>query len=163
MLGIGSSRSLTITGTKGSSASTPMRQSGMQVPWSSLRRCDSAGSKSPLSAVSSRWRPNAAWPEALAGKHLFHERLGRAVVLVADADADRWQVADEEVDPVIGADDDEQVRPAGLEPPPDLVEAGRQPVAVVSRHRLPIPRDDRPVTGREHTHEISHRPSLSRP
>ena len=62
MLGIGSSRSLTITGTIGSSASTPMRQSGMQVPWSSLRRCDSAGSKSPLSAVSSRWRPNAAWP-----------------------------------------------------------------------------------------------------
>src|SRR6516165_6974210 len=30
--------------------------------------------------------------EALARKHLFHERLGRAVVLVADADADRRQI-----------------------------------------------------------------------
>src|SRR5262249_56147927 len=76
--------------------------------------------------------------EALAGKHLFHERLGRAVVLVADADADRRQVADEEVDPMIRRDDDEQVRPARLEPPPDLVEGGRQPVAVIARHRLPI-------------------------
>src|SRR5262249_21521936 len=100
--------------------------------------------------------------EALARKHLFHERLGRAVVLVADADADRRQVADEEVDPVIGRDDDKQVRTARLEPPPDLVEGGRQPVAVIARHRLPIPRDDRPVTGREHANEISHRPSLSR-
>src|SRR5216684_2937864 len=62
MLGIGASRSLTISGTIGSSASTPIRQSGMQVPWSSFRRCDSAGSKSCSSAVSSRWRPKAAWP-----------------------------------------------------------------------------------------------------
>ena len=99
--------------------------------------------------------------EALARKHLFHERLGRAVVLVADADADRRQVADEEIDPVIGRDDDEEVRPARLEPPPDLVEAGRQPVAMVLRHCFPIPRDDRPVTGRESADEISHRPSLS--
>src|SRR5246127_3350588 len=99
--------------------------------------------------------------EALARKHLFHERFGRAVVLVADADADRRQIADEEVDPVIGRDDDEQVRSARLEAAPDLVEAGRQPVAVVARHGLPVPRDDRPMTGREHAHEISHRPSLS--
>src|SRR5262249_18885301 len=62
MLGIGASRSLTITGTIGSSASTPIPQSGMQVPWSSFSRCDSAGSKSCSSAVSSRWRPKAAWP-----------------------------------------------------------------------------------------------------
>src|SRR5262252_4869224 len=99
--------------------------------------------------------------EALARKHLFHERLGRAVVLVADADADRRQIADEEVDPVIGRDDDAQVRPARREAAPDLVEAGGQPVAVISRHRLPVPRDDRPMAGRERAHEISHRPSLS--
>src|SRR6266446_5062594 len=99
--------------------------------------------------------------EALVRKHLFHERLGRAVVLVADADADRRQIADEEVDPVIGRYDDEQVRSARLEAAPDLVEGGRQPVAVVARHGLLVPRDDRPMTGREHAHEISHRPSLS--
>src|SRR6266446_4936397 len=99
--------------------------------------------------------------EALAWKHLFHERFGRAVVLVADADADRRQIADEEVDPVIGRYDDEQVRSARLEAAPDLVEGGRQPVAVIARHGLPVPRDDRPMTGREHAHEISHRPSLS--
>src|SRR5262249_10177513 len=76
--------------------------------------------------------------EALARKHLFHERLRRAVVLVADADADRRQIADEEVDPVIGRYDDEQVGPARLEAAPDLVEAGGQPVPVISRHRLPV-------------------------
>jgi hypothetical protein len=101
--------------------------------------------------------------EPFARKHLLHEWLRRAVVLLADADADRGQVADEEIDPVIGRDHDEQVRPAGLEPPPELVKAGGQPVPVIPRHRFPIPCDDRPVTGGECAHEISHRTSLSLP
>src|SRR5437899_2589066 len=88
-----------------------------------------------------------------------HGRLADRVAQAAGAD--RRQIADEEVDPVIGRDDDEQIRSARLEAAPDLVEGGRQPVAVVARHGLPVPRDDRPMTGREHAHEISHRPSLS--
>src|SRR5215471_9181002 len=57
----------------------------------------------------------------------------------------RYNVGSQIENPMIGRDDDEQVRTARLEPPPDLVEGGRQPVAVVARHRLPIPRDDRPA------------------
>ena len=98
--------------------------------------------------------------EPLVREHLFHERLGRTVMLVADADAYGRQVADEEVDPMIGRDDDKQVGPGRLEPPPDLIEPGRQPVAMAGRHRLPIACDDRAVAGREDPDEISHGRSL---
>jgi hypothetical protein len=87
---------------------------------------------------------------------LLHERLRRAIVLVADADAYRGQVVDEEVDPVIRRDDDEEIRPARRKPPSDLVEAGFELLRVRIGHLVPIARDDRPVTGREHADEASH-------
>jgi len=101
--------------------------------------------------------------EPLVREHLFHERFRRTVVLLADADAYRRQVADEEVDPVIRRDHDKQVGPARLEPPSDLVEPGRQPVAMRGRHGFPIACDDRTVAGRENPDEISHGRSLSVP
>src|SRR5262245_22241775 len=87
---------------------------------------------------------------------LLHERLGRAIVFVADADADGGQVVDEEVDPVIGRDDHQQIGPAGREPTPDLVEGSFELVAMRARHRLPIARDDRPVARRENPDQASH-------
>jgi len=101
--------------------------------------------------------------EPLVREHLFHERFRRTVVLLADADAYRRQVADEEVDPVIRRDHDKQVGPARLGPPSDLVEPGRQPVAMRGRHGFPIACDDRTVAGRENPDEISHGRSLSVP
>jgi hypothetical protein len=87
---------------------------------------------------------------------LLHERFRRPVVLVADADADRRQIVDEEVDPVIRRHHDENVGPAGAQPPPDLVEGRRQFGAMVARHGLPVAGNDRSMAGRENTDEFSH-------
>ena len=131
MLGIGSSRSLTRIGTIGSPRSTPMRQSGMQVPWSSLQPVRQRGLEIVVERGLQQMPPERDMAlEPPVRIDLLHERLGRAVVLLADADADRRQIADEEIDPVVGRDHDQQIRPAGREPPSDLVEAGRELVAV---------------------------------
>ncbi len=87
---------------------------------------------------------------------LLHERLGRTVVLVADADADSRQIVDEKVDPMIRRDDDQHIRPAGGEAAPDLVEGCLELVAMVRGHLVPVAGDDRPVAGRENADEASH-------
>ena len=111
--------------------STPMRQSGMQVAVIELEPMGQRGLEIAVERGFQQMAPERRVSlEPLVRKNLLHERLGRTVMLVADADAYRRQVADEEVDPVIRRDDDEQVGPARLEPPSDLVESGRQPVAV---------------------------------
>jgi hypothetical protein len=98
--------------------------------------------------------------EPFVGEDLAHERFGRAVVLLADADAHGGQVADEEVDPMIRRDHHQQVGAAGRQPAPDFVEAGGQLAAMARGHRLPIARDDRAVARCENPDEVSHGRSL---
>ena len=88
-----------------------MRQSGMQVPWSSLRRCDREGSKPSRKAFSTRCMRELRVAGDLAVREGLHPRLGRAFVGRADADADGGIVIEEEVRPVVGRDRDEHVRP----------------------------------------------------
>ena len=156
MLGIGASRSLTISGTIGNcgvDADAPERNAGAVVKLEAVRerRLEIAVERG-LEQMTPERRVAL---QPLVREHLAHERLGRPVVLVADADADRRQVADEEVDPVIGRDDDQQIGPAGAQPPADLVEAGGEPPALAFRQRVPITRDNRPMACRERTDELA--------
>src|SRR6266699_4983316 len=62
-LGYGGSRSLKTIGTIGGRRSSPPFHSGMQKPWSSVRWCDTDGSKSRSSAVCRVWLASFGCPE----------------------------------------------------------------------------------------------------
>ena len=94
--------------------------------------------------------------EHLVRIDLLHEGFGRTIVLVANADAHGRKVVDEEIDPMIRRNDDKKIGTDRLEPVPDFIERGGELVAVRARHRFPLARDERPMTGGKDSDELSH-------
>src|SRR5687767_7188694 len=86
--------------------------------------------------------------------------LGRPVVELAHADADAGQVVDEEIDPVIGGDFNEHVRPGRHDAPSQLRERGRKTLLPPGSDRRPIAHDQRPVARRVDPDELCHRYTL---
>src|SRR6266571_4181720 len=76
-LGYGGSRSLKTIGTIGGKGSSPPFHSGMQKPWSSVRWCDTDGSKSRSIAVCRMWLASFGCPEIfLKGQSFIHGSAG---------------------------------------------------------------------------------------
>src|SRR6266852_1781005 len=76
-LGYGGSRSLKTIGTIGGRGSSPPFHSGMQKPWSSVRWCDTDGSKSRSIAVCRMWLASFGCPAIfLKGQSFIHGSAG---------------------------------------------------------------------------------------
>ena len=64
-------------GTIGGRGSTPPFHNGMQKPWSSLRWCETDGSKSRSNAASRMWLASCGWPAiVLKGQSFIHGSAG---------------------------------------------------------------------------------------
>jgi hypothetical protein len=97
----------------------------------------------------------------MAGQHRMieeppQERLGWPVVLSADADAERREVVEKEIDPMVRRHDHQHVRPRGAQAIADAPEAllDRRPRR--RRQAVPLAGDHRPVTGGENSGQFSH-------
>ncbi len=134
---------LTISGTMRGSRGRFIFQSGMHTPWSSLRRCETAGSKPFFNASLTKCSANSA--------------LGRAVVFRADADAEGGVVVELEVRPVVGDDRDDDVRICRGQPPAQLLVGEGKPLFLVGGNGLPLPHQQRSVACRKGADQLSHR------
>ena len=87
----------------------------------------------------------------------FHPRLWRAFVRLSHANADRRDVIEKEIRPMVGRDDDERVGPRGSDALPELGESALEPLLLVLRQRFPLAHEKRPVAGRVGADQASHR------
>ena len=99
-------------------------------------------------------------PQCLMGKDRLHERFGRAFVFIADANAERRDIVEEKITPVIGGMDDQNVGSGRLDALAELREFFIQPGTVFGIHGFPHARDIRRVPRRETPDQLSHGRSL---
>jgi hypothetical protein len=80
--------------------------------------------------------------------------LGRTAMRIANANANRRHIIEEEICPVIGANSNDHIRPRGTDPVSELSEGISQTTAL--RDRVPFADNRRRVTHRENSCNLSH-------
>jgi len=86
----------------------------------------------------------------------LHPQLGRALVLLAHADAYGRIVIEKEVRPMVGRHDDQHVGLRRAESAAELAERGAHPGFFVLRNSIPLAHDERSVARGEGADQASH-------
>src|SRR5262249_35413614 len=89
-------------------------------------------------------------------KDLFQERLRRPIVFGTDANAERREIVEEKVHPMIRGDDDQHVGPRRHHPLADLAETLLDRSPWGRRETIPFARDHRAVARRIDADKTSH-------
>jgi hypothetical protein len=87
----------------------------------------------------------------------LHPRLGRAFIRLADADADRGHVIEEEIRPVVRRDRDQHIGLRRGDALPKPLESALEPLFLALWQRIPLPDEKRTMARGVGADQASHR------